>query len=213
MRKWWFGIYFFMSGCRMFTAGSPFEGQPSVTLADGFDYPVGTPISQGGTGYVSAQKDGDGYYDAQDFLENGHCGEDWNGEGGGNTDYGDPVYAVASGVVTAAGDYGPSWGNIITIEHQMKGATAPEYEIVESQYAHLSVMNVSKGELVTRGQKIGEIGNANGAYYAHLHFEMRWNEKAGATSDGGYWCDSFSEAEARGWLDPSMFIDDHRHIP
>ena len=109
----------------------------SPKTVDGFDYPVGTPISQGGAGYVSALNDGDGYYDAQDFTVNGHCGEDWNGEGGGNTDYGDPVFSIADGVVTAAGDYGSSWGNIITIEHYIQGATDPNYEIIESQYAHL----------------------------------------------------------------------------
>jgi len=201
-------------GCSLFRLdNAPAAPIAAPNVVDGFDYPVGMPTSQGGKGYVSAANDGDGYYNAQNFIENGHCGEDWNGEGGGNTDYGDPVYAVANGIVTAAGDYGSSWGNIVTIEHYMKGVADPNYEIVESQYAHLSVMNVSVGDQVSRGQKIGEIGDANGTYYAHLHFELRWDEKAGATSNGGYWCFQSEDAAAKGWINPSDFIDSTRNFP
>jgi hypothetical protein len=55
---------------------------------DGFDYPVGPP---------NAKR----YFKARGFLPNGleHLGEDWNGDGGGNSDFGDYVYAAADGVV------------------------------------------------------------------------------------------------------------------
>lgn len=46
-----------------------FEAHPEYHT-DGFDFPVGKP-------------DADGYYNAQDFQENYHLGEDWNGNGGG----------------------------------------------------------------------------------------------------------------------------------
>ena len=74
-------------------------------------------------------------------------------------------------------------------------------------------MNVSVGDPVTRGQKIGEIGNADGTYLAHLHFELRWDEEAGATSNGAYWCRTPEEAEQQGWIDPSTFIDATRKWP
>lgn len=57
---------------------------------------------------------------------------------------------------------------------------------------------------VEKREQIGTVGNADGRYLCHLHFELRdetcpmWNE-AGA----GY------SAENSGWRDPSKFIDEH----
>lgn len=56
----------------------------SENIARSFDYPVGKPP-------------GNGYYIAQKFQENAHLGEDWNAVTGGNTDLGDPIYAIANG--------------------------------------------------------------------------------------------------------------------
>ena len=70
---------------------------PKDYIAHHFDYPVGTA-------------DGHGYYNAQGFADNDHLGDDWNGIGGGNTDFGDPIYAIANGRVKAAEDYGGGWG-------------------------------------------------------------------------------------------------------
>lgn len=62
----------------------------AIPLSDGFDLPVGPP-------------DAVGYYDAQPIGgDRGHLGSDWNGNGGGDSDLGDPIYAAAGGVVSAA---------------------------------------------------------------------------------------------------------------
>ena len=184
------------------------EGGSGSGGVDGFDYPVGTPIALGGDGFVTPANDGDGYYNAQDFGSSGHCGEDWNGEGGGNSDFGDPVYAAADGYVTYAAHAGTGWGNIITIDHEVVGAGAPGWETLQTQYAHLSEMHVQLGDAVKRGDLIGAIGSADGAYYAHLHFELRWDE--GQPPGGnGYDCPN----DSTGMTDPSGFIDAHRVWP
>ncbi|MEM6687327.1 MAG: M23 family metallopeptidase, partial [Bacteroidota bacterium] len=159
-----------------------FKKNPAY-IAKGFDYPVGKPNAKG-------------YYNAQKFQENNHLGDDWNGTGGGNTDLGDPIYTIANGYVTFAEDYGGGWGNVIRIVHKYKG------KYYESLYAHCDKMLVKKGDFVKKGTKIGTIGNANGAYYAHLHFEIR--DDIFMEIGGGY------STDTKGYVDPTKFIKSNR---
>lgn len=129
-------------------------------LTDGFDFPVGG----GGKGKANAR----GYYIAQKYLQNRHLGDDFNANTGGNTDLGDPVYAVANGFVTFAEDLRGGWGNTIRVVHRH-----PVGDMVESLYAHLDEIHINPGDFVKRGDQIGTIGTAHGMYLAHLHLEMR----------------------------------------
>ena len=64
-----------------------------------FAYPIGF------TDYATEKNDWwDGWYNAQDFGENNHLGEDWNKSTGGDTDCGEPVFATADGVILFAAD-------------------------------------------------------------------------------------------------------------
>ena len=76
-------------------------------LADGFDFPVGKP-------------DGRGYYKARGFRADSHPGEDWDGVGGGNSDFNDPVNSIADGEVTFAGDAHSGWGNVVIVRHRFQ---------------------------------------------------------------------------------------------
>ena len=136
----------------------------SVPLADGFRIPVG----------IDGAKR---YYLARGFRTNGHLGEDWNGQGGGDSDLGDPVYSTAHGVVVLARDCRLGWGNVAIIRHAY--LEAGETKFVDSLYAHLHQLLVREGQQVTRGEKIGTIGNNRGMYDAHLHFEIRKNIHVG----------------------------------
>ncbi|MBA5629189.1 murein hydrolase activator EnvC family protein [Moheibacter lacus] len=161
------------------------ENLKSNFITDGFDFPVGKP-------------EGEGYYDAQHFGENGHLGEDWNGNGGGDTDLGDPVYAVANGKVSFAEDLKGGWGKVVRIIH-----TLPSGEQVESLYAHFDEIFVQLDEEIKKGQKIGTIGTADGQYKAHLHFEIR--EKIGMPLGKGY------SEKIDGYVNPSKFIYRNRN--
>ncbi|MGC2235020.1 MAG: M23 family metallopeptidase [Pyrinomonadaceae bacterium] len=163
-------------------------------IAQTFAYPIGK------TETSTQEKDKkDEWYNAQDFGANNHLGEDWNKNSGGNTDCGEPVFAAADGRVVYAENAGEGWGNVLIIEHNL-----PDGERVQTLYGHLEKIIKTSGEVKMREQ-IGTIGNADGRYLCHLHFELRaescpmWNE-AGA----GY------SAERNGWLDPSDFIDKNR---
>lgn len=154
---------------------------------DGFDFPVGPPNAKG-------------YYNAQKFRANNHLGEDWNGTGGGNSDLGDPVYAIADGIVTGGKDHEGGWGNVARIVHNV--GTKEKPELLESLYGHLDTMMVAKGDTVKRGMQIGTIGNAHGVYWAHLHLELR--KKPGLPLGGGY------DEEADDFLHPTDYIKAHR---
>lgn len=152
-------------------------------LSDGFDFPVGYPDSKG-------------YYNAQKFKENNHLGEDWNAVTGGNSDLGHPIFAISNGWVSRSYDAGPGWGNIIRIIHKK------DSKWIESLYAHCKDRSVNKGDWVKRGDTIATIGNANGAYLAHLHFEIR--DDCSLKLGPGY------STNTQGYMSPTEFIKANR---
>lgn len=162
-----------------------FEGKEEY-FTDGLDFPVGKP-------------DGRGYYIAQKYLQNRHLGDDFNAHSGGNTDLGDPVYAVANGVVSFAYDLEGGWGNTVRIVHRHEVG-----EMIESLYSHLDEIHVSFGQYVKRGDQIGTIGTAHGQYMAHLHFEIR--TKVNMPLGRGY----SDELEPDGYTAPTPFIRNNR---
>jgi murein DD-endopeptidase MepM/ murein hydrolase activator NlpD len=84
-------------------------------------------------------------------------------------DYGAPtgtaVRSVGDGVVEFAGVQN-GYGNIILLKHRNNHT---------SVYAHLSRLNVRKGQAVSQGQAIGAVGATGWATGPHLHFEFRVN--------------------------------------
>jgi murein DD-endopeptidase MepM/ murein hydrolase activator NlpD len=156
---------------------------------DGFDFPVGPP---------NASR----YFKARGFLPAGleHLGEDWNGEHGGNTDFGDYVYAAADGIVFYADHYNNGWGTVIRLLHNYGTEAQPRY--VETLYAHVASTWVEVGYRMKRGEVIGTIGSAEGKYHAHLHLEMRC--KPGKDIRCGY------DGDTVGFVDPTAFIEAHR---
>lgn len=81
---------------------------------------------------------------------------------------GTPIAATNKGRVLIA-DFYPIKGGFTVIDH---GAS------VYSFYFHQSVIHVSSGDEVTRGQTIGEVGSTGLSTGPHLHWEMRVNTVA-----------------------------------
>jgi murein DD-endopeptidase MepM/ murein hydrolase activator NlpD len=77
--------------------------------------------------------------------------------------HGTPIYATADGVVIHAGWEG-GYGRLIKIRHEFG---------IETRYAHLSNIRVQEGQRVSRGDRIGDMGNSGRSTGTHLHYEVR----------------------------------------
>ncbi|MDJ1014878.1 MAG: DUF5930 domain-containing protein [Paracoccaceae bacterium] len=91
-----------------------------------------------------------------------HEGHDWAGPRG------TPIIATADGTVTFAGRQS-GYGNLIKIKHDFG---------FETRYGHLSKFRVSVGDRVSRGDRIGDMGNTGRSTGTHLHYEVRVDGKA-----------------------------------
>jgi hypothetical protein len=61
------------------------------------------------------------------------------------------------------------WGKYVVVEHYDANGNVVGYTL----YAHMSEQTVKAGDLVTKGDKIGEVGNTGTSTGPHLHFEIR----------------------------------------
>ena len=76
---------------------------------------------------------------------------------------GDPVYAAADGTVKDVDHSSKGLGNVVTISHGGGYVT---------KYAHLENTRVSRGQKVTRGKQIGQVGMSGNSFAPHLHYEV-----------------------------------------
>lgn len=82
-----------------------------------------------------------------------------------------PIVAAADGVVIRS-YYSSSYGNAIFVAHSING------QVYTTVYAHMSSRHVQNGQVVSKGQQIGVMGNTGQSFGQHLHFELHkgeWN--------------------------------------
>lgn len=83
------------------------------------------------------------------------------------------VRATANGTVMIAG-YSGGWGNVVVLRHwsaawRLKG----QWKYCYSLYAHLSRINVRRGQRVQQYTSIGNVGSTGMSTGPHLHFEIK----------------------------------------
>ena len=88
-----------------------------------------------------------------------HLGTDYGGA------IGPPVRSVGEGVVDFAGVQN-GFGNVVIVRHNATD---------ETLYAHLSRIDVRRGQSIAQGQRVGALGQTGWATGPHLHFEFRVN--------------------------------------
>jgi murein DD-endopeptidase MepM/ murein hydrolase activator NlpD len=197
-----------------------------VNLADGFDSPVGieTAGELGSDGlWLDAAKEPlrSEWYMSTDYNQRYkdssgdaaiHTGVDLNlnPKGQWNKDKGQPVYAIASGIVTFADMVKRYWGNIVVIQHDpMEEGGA----FVMSRAGHLAQVFVKAGQRVKRGERIGTVGsnldvNGKSVGNEHLHFDISPTQVLVAKPTD--WPGLDQRRVTQDYVDPKAFIRDHR---
>ncbi len=86
------------------------------------------------------------------------------------SDKGNPVYATGDAIVqhTEKGYRYSGYGEQVLLDHGFGYKT---------RYAHLSKRLVKEGDVVRRGDKIGEVGSTGGSTGPHLHYEVILNNQ------------------------------------
>lgn len=119
------------------------------------DYPIGMPSDGSISSYFGHRKDP--FNKRKAF----HSGLDFD------SDYGAGVVSTANGRVEKAGWCG-GYGKCVVIKHNNGYKTL---------YGHLSRVKVKRGQKVTSGQMIGNIGSTGRSTGPHLHYEIMKNGK------------------------------------
>lgn len=141
---------------------------------------------------------GYGYGDATAYGF--HDGVDINDNGGGNSDLGKPLYAIAKGKVVGIHSHPTTgFGNHLFI--QIDGPWGTRYV----HYAHCLEILVQQGQDINEGQLIAKVGNS-GTVYAHCHFAIK--KKTSGMDDVAN-----NRAELDDiWEDPIAFIEKNMTI-
>ncbi len=88
-----------------------------------------------------------------------HSGIDFAGN------VGEPIYASGNGKVIEVAFNFFGYGKEVVIDHGFGYKT---------RYAHLSTIDVREGQMVSRGEKIGGMGNSGKSSGCHLHYEVMY---------------------------------------
>lgn len=95
--------------------------------------------------------------------------------------YGDTLYAVASGTIVKVRDGRPeNTGNVLTVTFNSGDELAGNHMIIDigdgyfALYAHIipGSFLVHEGQVVTEGQPIARLGNSGNSTEPHLHFQL-----------------------------------------
>jgi murein DD-endopeptidase MepM/ murein hydrolase activator NlpD len=170
----------------------------------GFDSPIGSEPERFGTEvwpltWIDANPYGTYYTTVGPAY---HTGADLNIRG--REDLGLPVHAPADGIVTFSGTGSGTWGQMIVIKHD----PLIDGKIVWSRSAHLQTRVIGPGERVKRGQKIGTVGNSEGRFSPHLHFDIAITNIL--ENNPNYWPGNRLDLVQMHFTDPLAFIRRYR---
>lgn len=115
---------------------------------------------------------------------------------------GSPIVSVGDGVVLFSSQKVKGYGKMLIISHGKD---------VYSLYAHAKKLFVKKGDQVSAGDKVAEIGRTGRSSGPHLHFEIRYGQDA--VDPIAYFSSQVQErlASSNAGKIPTQVADDHDH--
>jgi len=145
----------------------PPKPQPVTTYNNSYTYTndvsYTAPAGDGGSGTFGWPTSGlaiSQYFGSTSFNP-WHTGLDLDSRSGWD------IWAADGGTVTTATwGWGGGYGNHIIVDH------GNGYQTL---YGHLSQLDVSAGDYVSKGQRLGTMGSTGWSTGPHLHFEVRYN--------------------------------------
>lgn len=116
------------------------------------------------------------------------------------------VYSIGDGVVIYAQLVSKKvWGNLIVIDHGMVDGKP-----LFSRYGHVEAISVTKGQTVKMGQLISRVGNGEGLFAYHLHFDISATEIL--RTQAGFWPGGDKQGVKAHFVDPLLWLQQHRNV-
>jgi hypothetical protein len=114
------------------------------------------------------------------------------------------VVAIGDGKVTFARRYhNPNaWGHIVVIDHGIVDGKP-----LFSRYAHVEAIEVAEGDTVSTGQPIASVGNGDGLFAYHLHFDISRTETL--RNSAGDWPGSNRARVLKDYVNPQEWLQLH----
>lgn len=117
-----------------------------------------------------------------------------------------PVYAMGDGKVTYARLVSKKvWGNLIVIDHG-----TVDGKPLFSRYGHIEAMLIHAGDTVKMGQQIANVGNGEGLFAYHLHFDISATTKMGTLPT--YWPGRDRQGVKFHFVDPKAWLEGHHVV-
>lgn len=173
------------------TPGTPCPDEACAHSAEHFT--LERPIPEAGMQFTDRTY---AYGSTQQGLREPHHGVEFVNRSG------TPVLAAGAGTVVAAGPddqiaFGPAtrfYGNLVVVELDQPYLGQPVYTL----YAHLARVDVTAGQHVAAGDRLGAVGQTGVAIGPHLHFEVRVGQNSYAhTRNPELWLRPLPDAKGR----------------
>lgn len=111
-----------------------------------------------------------------------------------------PVYSIGDGKVTYAQLVSRKyWGNLIVIDHGIVDGKP-----LFSRYGHIEAMLIKRGDIVKAGQQIANVGNGEGLFPYHLHFDISVTAQLGTAPT--YWPGNDRQGVKNHFVDPQAWL-------